>query len=173
MIEPLRVQGYAALLDGRYDDAVTLLERARKQPAEWNLACAYYYAGRKEEAEATMRKLRDSARSKRRAQATLASFLAARGETAQAKELIDVVLAAPYKDHHVAYALGVAYAQLGMPTVAVEWLGKARKNGFECYPWFERDPLLDPLRQDPMFQQFLDEFKRSWQTTRARYAVER
>ena len=172
-VEPLRVQGYAALLDGRYDDAVTLLERARKQPAEWNLAYAYYYAGRKEEAEATMRKLRDSARSKRRAQATLASFLAARGETAQAKALVNEVVAAPYKDHHVAYALGVAYAQLGMPVEAQQWLATARSTGFQCYPWFERDRLLEPLRQNPLFQQFLEDFKRSWQTTKARYEVER
>ncbi len=173
VIEPLRVQGYAALLDGRYADAVRLLESARKQPAEWNLANAYYYAGRKEDAEASLRKLRDSARSRRRAEATLASFLAARGETAQAQKLIDVVLAAPYRDHHVAYALGVAYAQLGMNAEAVMWLANARNTGFACYPWFARDPLLEPLKQVPAFQQFLDDFKRSWQTMRARYAVER
>src|SRR5262245_13671526 len=128
--EPLRVQGFVAMTDGRYDEAVSVLERARTKAAEWNLAYAYYYAGHKEGAEAMLRKLGDSALSKRRAQATLASFLAARKETAEAKQLLDVVLKAPYKDHHVTYSMGVAYAQLGMHDQAITWLKDARSNGF-------------------------------------------
>jgi hypothetical protein len=116
-----------------------------------------------------LRDLRGSARSERRAQATLASFLAARGETAAAKKLIDTVTSASYMDHHVAYALGVAYAQLGATSEALRWLTHARVTGFPCYPWFERDPLLGPLRRHAAFQQFLEEFKRSWETARARH----
>lgn len=174
--EPLRVQGVSAMFAGRYDEAVALLEQARTtngNPAEWNLAYAYYNAGRKAEAESMLRKLRGNARSERRAQATLASVLAARGETAEAKDLITAVTSGSYKEHHVAYALGAAYAQLGMPSEALEWLTVARSTGFRCYPWFERDPLLAPLRQRAPFQQFLDEFKRSWETIKAQYESER
>jgi TolB-like protein len=81
--EPLRVRGVSAMFAGRFDEAVTLLEQARRASGtatEWNLAYAYYYVGRKAEAEAMLRTLTGSARSQRRAQATLASFLAARGE---------------------------------------------------------------------------------------------
>jgi tetratricopeptide (TPR) repeat protein len=177
LAEPLRVQGAAAMYAGKSSAAVPLLERAsaeRNAPAEWNLAYAYHNAGRKDEAEAMLRRIRgSSARSQRRAQATLASFLAADGRTTEAAELIDVVIAGSYMDHHVAYSLGAAYAQLGRPTEAMKWLAEARTSGFPCYPWFERDPLLSPLRQTGMFQSFLDEFNQSWETKKAQLATVR
>jgi serine/threonine protein kinase/tetratricopeptide (TPR) repeat protein len=177
MAEPLRVQGAAATYRGRYEVAVSLLEQASAtsdEPAEWNLAYAYYNAGRKAEAEAMLRRIRGrSVRSQRRAQATLASFLAAERETQEAMKLIDAVLAGSYMDHHVAYALGAAYAQLGRPKEALEWLANARSSGFPCYPWFTSDPLLMPLRQHPAFQIFLDEFKQSWDTRKAQFAADR
>ena len=53
-VEPLRVLGVTAMFDGRYDDAVIQLEQAARSGgrivAEWNLANAYYYVGRKAEA---------------------------------------------------------------------------------------------------------------------------
>ena len=76
-------------------------------------------------------------------------------------------------DHHVAYALGAAYAQLGQPCEAIRWLSDARKSGFPCYPWFERDPLLAPLRHDGGFERFMDEFKQSWETTEAQFGANR
>ena len=84
--------------------------------------------------------------------------------------LIQAVLDASYTDHHVAYALAAAYAQLGMPKEAVDRLREARTTGFECLPWFERDPLLDPLRSTAAFQRLMDEVRQSWTTLRARYA---
>lgn len=171
--EPLRVQGVTAMFAGRFDDAVRLLEEAGGSAAEWNLAYAYYYAGRQADAEAMLRTMSGSARNQRRAQATLASFLAARRQGSEAKELIRVVTGASYKEHHVAYAVGAAYAQLRMSTEALQWLMEARSTGFKCYPWFERDPLLAPLKNDPGFRQFLDEFKHSWGTMKAQYETER
>jgi serine/threonine-protein kinase len=175
--EPLRVQGAAAMYGGQYEDAVRLLEQAaarRPAPAEWNLSYAYYNAGRQQDAEAMLRGIRtDSVRSHRRAQATLASFLAHRGETVEATRLIDAVIAGSYMDHHVQYALGAAYAQLGRPREAVKWLSDARASGFPCYPWFERDPLLAPLRNTPAFESFLDELKQSWETNKAQFDAQR
>jgi eukaryotic-like serine/threonine-protein kinase len=171
--EPLRVQGAMAMYGGRFDEAMRLLDQAaaaRGAAAEWNQAYAYYNAGLKDKAESMLRKISsESARSKRRAQATLAGVLAARGERAEAETLIEAVLDGSYKDHHVAYALGAAYAQLGMPKEALERLTEARSTGFECLPWFERDPLLAPLKSTAAFQRFLDEFRQSWATQQARF----
>lgn len=171
--EPLRVQGAMAMYDGRFKESVSILKQAaaaRGAAAEWNLAYAYYNAGEKDTAETMLRKITsESARSKRRAQATLAGVLAARRERAEAKTLIQAVLDGSYTDHHVAYALGAAYAQLDMPKEALARLREARTTGFECLPWFERDPLLDPLRSTAAFQRFMDEFKQSWTTLRARF----
>jgi len=176
--EPLRVQGMAAMHGGQYDLAVPLLREAREAsqlPTEWNLGYAYYNAGHKGEAEAMLRAIRGkSARTQRRAQATLASFLAARGEAGEARQLIATLIApGSYMDHHVAYSLGAAFAQLDMPEEALRWLTEARRTGFACYPWFERDPLLDRLRQDRAFQAFMEDFKQAWGTTKEQYSQDR
>jgi predicted Zn-dependent protease len=153
---------------------VSLLEQARDasgDPGEWNLAYAYYYAGRTEDAESMLRNMRGgSARSQRRAQATLASFLAARGQSAEATKLIDAVTAGSYMDHHVAYSLGAAYAQLDKPEEALKRLAQAWNEGFQCYPWFERDPLLARVRESSQFRSVFDKFKQSWETKKAQYA---
>jgi tetratricopeptide (TPR) repeat protein len=172
--EAVRVLGAMAMYDGRFDEAATTLKKAaaaRGAAAEWNLAYALYNAGDRDAGEGMLRKITsESARSKRRAQATLASVLAKRGERSEALMLIHSALDASYTDHHVAYALGAAYAQLGMAKEAVEQLKWASSTGFECLPWFERDPLLDPLRGTAAFRSFMSEFKLSWTTLRARYA---
>jgi tetratricopeptide (TPR) repeat protein len=179
MEEPLRLQGASAMYGGRFGEAVGLLQQATnasKMPAEWNLAYAYYYAGRKEEAEGMLQKIAESgrsARSQRRAQATLASFLAARGKAAEARQLINVILAGSYRDHHVTYSMAAAYAQLDMPDEAVTWLRESRNRGFPCYPWFERDPLLSKLKKQPAYQLFLDDFRQSWETTKQQYPAAR
>jgi serine/threonine protein kinase/tetratricopeptide (TPR) repeat protein len=173
--EPLRVMGASATYAGQYAAAVSLLDQAREasgDPGEWNLAYAYYYAGRAEEAETMLRNMRGkSARSQRRAQATLASFLAAKRESAGAWKLIDAVTTGSYMDHHVAYSLAAAYAQLGRPAEALKWLADAWNTGFQCYPWIERDPLLAPIRQSSQFRRVFDEFKQSWETKKAQYGV--
>ena len=68
---------------------------------------------------------------------------------------IDRVLKADYRDHHVAYSLGAAYAQLGDIDQADRWLRTAADTGFPCLPLFERDPLLEPLRRRSEFADLL------------------
>jgi hypothetical protein len=58
-------------------------------------------------------------------------------------------------DHHVAYSVGAALAQLGDVNASLRWLTRAADTGFPCYPWFERDSLLDPLRKHPQFVELL------------------
>jgi hypothetical protein len=55
----------------------------------------------------------------------------------------------------VDYSLGAAYAQLGDFAQADRWLRIAADTGFPCVPWFERDPLLEPLRRRPDFSDLL------------------
>ena len=71
--------------------------------------------------------------------------------------------------HHGAYGLGTAYAQLRDPTTALRWLSQAAATGFACYPWYQRDPLLDPIRNDSGFAAFMGELRRSWENTRTKY----
>ncbi len=173
-VEPQRLRGTIALLAGRYGDAESFLEeverRTRSPSGEWYLAQALYYSGDAARAESLLVALASEPGSMlRRAQATLASFRAAAGDRPAAREWLGRVESAAYKDHHVVYALGAAYAQLGQKEEARRWLARAAETGFPCYPWFDRDPLLEPLRNDSWFRGFMKNLRESWEATAARY----
>jgi hypothetical protein len=173
-VEPRLIRGNTAFLDGRFAESVRLLDddgESREKSAEWWLAQALRYAGQGERSEAMLGELLASPYRvpATRARATLASFLAARGMKAQAIGLLSGIRPDTYMDHHVAYAMGVAHAQLGDLSSARDWLGEASATGFPCYSWYERDPLLEPLRGDPEFDQFMAALRRSWEAARVRY----
>jgi hypothetical protein len=69
--------------------------------------------------------------------------------------------------HHSQYYVGAAYALLGEPEQALEWLERSAAEGFPCYPFFASDPDLDRLRKDPRFQAFLAQLKTQWEGYRA------
>jgi TolB-like protein len=71
--------------------------------------------------------------------------------------------------HHRMYELACAEAQLGHTAQAMAWLRKAAASGFPDYVLFQRDPLLDPIRSDPGFQQLMAELKPNWERWTATY----
>jgi tetratricopeptide (TPR) repeat protein len=176
-VEQLRTRGVVDFLQGRYSDAIKNLELARQSSSraytDSYLAQAYLYNGDSVRGIAILDSLRrtTSTPALNRARAALASFLARQGKTAEAKALIAAVLGQEgYVDHHVAYSLGAAYAQLHQAEQAAKWLVQASETGFPCYPWFERDPLLDPVRHDLAVTRALAQVKETWQANRRRYS---
>jgi DNA-binding winged helix-turn-helix (wHTH) protein/TolB-like protein/tetratricopeptide (TPR) repeat protein len=173
--ESLRMRGMAALFAGKYGEAVALLEEAKltKQTTvtDWHLAQAYYYHNEPERSERMLEGLRESnsAEEHVRAQASLASFLAARGDRKRAELLLKEIVGSTYMDHHAAYAIGAAFAQLGQQQQAMKWLTRATETGLPCYPWFERDPLLNPLRTHSEFQHLLEKLKAYWESANSKY----
>jgi len=150
-----------ALFSGRFAPARARLEEVSRLSSQaigdTYLAQAYYYSGNSERGRSMLGALatHTSASTSARAGAALAGILAAQGETAAARQQVDRVLRRDYRDHHVAYSLGVVYAQLGDIDRAVHWLRIAADTGFPCLPWFERDPLLEPVRRRPGFPALL------------------
>lgn len=65
--------------------------------------------------------------------------------------------------HHDLHMLACTEALLGHPQEAVAWLRKASHAGLPNYLLFSRDPLLDPIRSDPGFIQFMAELKPRWE----------
>ena len=174
--EELRTRGVIALLQGRSDEAISNLEEARHSSsaayADSYLSQAYFYAGDTVRALQLLDSLwrSPSAPAAARAGAMLASVAAFQGERARAEHLIAGVRSTGYMDHHVAYSLGAAYAQLGRLADARLWLERAVDGGFPCYPWFDRDTLLAPFRKDPGSREFLDRLRARWEEARARYS---
>ena len=156
-IEPLRIRGVAALFNGDYAGSVQTLQEVaqRTDISDYYLGLALFYGGRSAEAENLLKRLGGGETRNARAAAALASILAARGEKKEALRIADRVARESSIDHHVAYSLGVSYAQIGDASQALRWLNEAVRIGFPCQPWFARDPLLQPLRGNAQFDQLM------------------
>jgi DNA-binding winged helix-turn-helix (wHTH) protein/tetratricopeptide (TPR) repeat protein len=160
-VEPIRIEALVALFSGNFAPARARLEEVSRLSSgpigDTYLALAYYYSGSTERATTMLASLAESrsASTAARAGAALAAVLAAQRDNAAAHLQIGRVLRHDYRDHHVAYSLGGAYAQLGEANEAQRWLRTAADTGFPCLPFFERDPLLDPLRSRPDFSNLL------------------
>jgi tetratricopeptide (TPR) repeat protein len=174
-VEELRTAGVIAFLSGRDSEAIQQLEEVRRSSsrayADSYLSQAYFSAGDTVRAFQLLDSLTQSTSTPAaaRARATLASFAAFHGDRKRAEALIAQVVSGSYEDHHVAYSLGAAFAQLGRPEEARRWLDRAASSGFPCYPWFMRDTLLAPLRRDASGREFFEQLRRRWEDAKARY----
>jgi DNA-binding winged helix-turn-helix (wHTH) protein/TolB-like protein len=173
-IEIERLEVAVHLFGGEFsaaaEQASRLLPRTDAPAIPNYLGLAEYYGGRVSTARETLASARRGGQLDVRSQTALAAIEAAAGDHAQARTRADTIAHGPYMDHHVAYSLGTAYAQLGALQESASWLTKAADTGFPCYPWFARDPLLDPLRRDPAFIALLDRLRVQHDATRARFA---
>ena len=172
-IEPLEILGAISLFAGRTTEAARHLSQVHDQSdsriVKYLLGWTLYY-DEPRRGEALLETMIDGEGPlSANARATLAAIRAARGADAEARALVTRLAQEPGLLHHAAYGLGAAYAQLGDPVMALRWLSQAATTGFSCYPWYERDPLLDPIRNDPRFTAFMRDLQRSWQDTRAKY----
>ena len=174
-VEPLEILGAVSLFGGRTSEAVGHLSQVQhlsdSRIVRYLLGWALYYEGEQRRAEAMLETMIDEEGPlPGNARATLAALWAARWATSEARALAERVASEPDLIHHGAYGLGTAYAQLGDPTTALRWLKQAATTGFPCYPWYERDPLLDPIRRDKRFVSFMRELRRTWEDARAEHA---
>jgi DNA-binding winged helix-turn-helix (wHTH) protein/TolB-like protein/Flp pilus assembly protein TadD len=59
-------------------------------------------------------------------------------------------------DPEATYKIAQAYAVLGDKESALRMLRYSIENGFFSYPYFQTDPLLDSLRQEPQFAELMN-----------------
>jgi TolB-like protein/DNA-binding winged helix-turn-helix (wHTH) protein len=176
-VEPLEILAAIHLFAGRFQDALDCLSQVRdlsdSRIVRYLFGWTLYYADERQRAEALLGSMAaEEGPLPNNARATLAAFRAARGEASEARLLASRVAVEPHLNHHAAYGLGAAYAQLGEPATALRWLSQAAATGFSCYPWYRDDPLLDPLRDEPRFVAFIGQLRRSWEFARSHYAVD-
>jgi DNA-binding winged helix-turn-helix (wHTH) protein/Tfp pilus assembly protein PilF len=68
--------------------------------------------------------------------------------------------------HHTSYNIAATYAALDEPVDAMRWLEATADDGFPCYPYFQRDPNLDPLRDSPRFMDLMATLREQWRRFR-------
>jgi TolB-like protein/Tfp pilus assembly protein PilF len=172
---PLFQIGNSLLWQGKYQEGFDVWRSIPRQAYPEFLgsqtAWALFQIGRKEEASARIKEfLKDYPEDAGGAFAGVqAILLAAAGEERSAEDKIES--AAKKKAfghfHHTAYWIACAYAWMNKPRLAVQWLQEAAETGFPCYPLFDRDSNLDPLRNDPRFITFMDMLKKRWEHYKA------
>jgi hypothetical protein len=99
-------------------------------------------------------------------------LLALQGKHRDAQDAIPWMMEKVRRDkayHHYTYNAGRIYALGGKSEEALKWLRITANEGFPCYPLFERDSFLDPIRKDPAFIQFMAEMKTRWEGYRREF----
>jgi tetratricopeptide (TPR) repeat protein len=157
---------------GKYEQALAALRAIPKEAnprlvwhqTVWSL----FNLGRKDEASATIDQfLKDYPKEDLGLFTSLQALLAA--STGQERVAEDKIKLSVKEGrgfghfHHAAYYIACAYALMNKPDEALKWLEFAADEGFPCYPLFERDPLLNNIRQDPRFTSFMTKQKEQWE----------
>jgi TolB-like protein/DNA-binding winged helix-turn-helix (wHTH) protein len=65
--------------------------------------------------------------------------------------------------HHAAFIIAAAYAEMGKPHEAVQWLHRVSETGMPNYPLFHDNPSMKKLYGNPEYEQFMTEFKPRWE----------
>ncbi len=166
-VESARIRVLLALHRGRFTEALSQAEHlARRTDApavQSYIAMASYYLGDVARATQILSNLRRGGRPDIRAQAFLAAIEAAQGNRTRARGIVATITAQSYMDHHVATYLAAASTQLADYPGATRWLRAAADTGFACYPWFDIDPLLRPLRADAGFNAMMRDGRASFE----------
>lgn len=67
------------------------------------------------------------------------------------------------------YKVAQAYAVLGDKASSLRMFRRSVQGGFFCYPYFESDPLLNNLRNEPAFAEILAQARESHEQFKARF----
>lgn len=145
---------------------------------QWELPAVLERMGKAVEAQALAQTLKEFGPAGSRTfesdlQAVQSFLLARQGRGAEARALAQKAEAAGQGRahfHHAAYHLACAYAALGDEAEALRLLRISADDGMPCYPLFQRDPRLDPLRSSPVFKLILEAQRVRWEGFKARYA---
>jgi Flp pilus assembly protein TadD len=147
----------------RFDEAMKEIEKGKKAEPNHPMlrifhAGLLFHRGEREEGVKMLQKVIADNPQMDGIRPLLAAFLAAVGRNDEARaELTEDAMALAKSDHDMAYWAGEAYAQLGEKDSAFKWLNRAIKLGNENKAFYENDVLLEPLRDDPRYNELIEQ----------------
>ncbi len=168
--------GVINLYRGRYEEALGFFKstppEANPTAVDRNLATVLFQLGRADEAAAVVEEYLNSYSQDEGGGVTSikAMLLAKAGKQHEAEDVIQrsIEIGKGFGHfHHTAYNIASAYAFLNKREDAIKWLVAAAEDGFPCYPFFEIDPKLNNLRQDPRFIVFMTKLNEQWERYKA------
>jgi tetratricopeptide (TPR) repeat protein len=117
----------------------------------WGLGLSLSYAGRHEEAVASLRRAVELGGGLVPLQAALGWGLAMAGRTDEARSVLRTLDAPPDETWTSPYQRAILHAALGENGRAIACLEEAREARDPWVVWVTVDPMLDPIRSDPRF----------------------
>jgi serine/threonine protein kinase/tetratricopeptide (TPR) repeat protein len=160
--------GLILFFEGKFPEAAEQYEAALKQNdgdyAVWgNLGSAYHWAGNEPKSQENYRRAIQKGEARLKVnpsdadlRADLAVYQAMLGDRIQALALMEKGLMLNPKDASIMYRAGLNYEHWGERELALQWVGKALKNGYSLST-VKRSPELKNLREDPRFGQLISE----------------
>jgi eukaryotic-like serine/threonine-protein kinase len=144
----------------RYDRAIDELRRAvERDPNFWIthsiLGQTYLAMGRNAEATAEFVKARSLSPESVRNISMLGRAYAVAGRPAEAQRLVEELLSLSRKRYVSPVYNAIIYIGLGEKDKAFTWLEKAYADRSDWMALMNTEPLFDPLRSDPRFQELL------------------
>jgi pentatricopeptide repeat protein len=152
--------GWILYLMHRSDEALSQLETMRRLDPNFAhtyfmLGFVYLQKGESREAIASLKHALDLSGFYSQVSATLASAYASAGDTAAALQVLRDMEQRSTRQYVAPFTFAMAYAALGHKTEAFKWLHQGIQERDQYLPENFFDPLLDPLRSDPRYEEVL------------------
>jgi TolB-like protein/predicted Ser/Thr protein kinase len=169
--------GLVRLLQGRYIEAREVTEAALSRASSpwglYQLGHCQLRLGLEREAAQTLERASREYPDYVLFRALGALLAARRGDEPEARRLV----ADLEKDrrsfghfHHAQYDMACVHGLLGEPDRGVERLRESASEGFPCLPFFESDPVLEPVRRSSAFEVLLSDLRPAHESYRRLYA---
>jgi serine/threonine-protein kinase len=144
----------------QYERAIQTLQRfAEREPNFWvfhlMLGQTYLATGRLAEATAECQKAKTLSPENVRVSAMLGVAYAKAGREAEARKLMEELLSLSRKRYVSPALIAIVQIGLGEKNEALDWLDKARTDRSDWMIFLKTDPLFDPLRGEPRFNDLL------------------
>ncbi len=145
----------------RYDEAIDQFQETLKLDPDFGIAqvtlgLAYIQKSKYDEAVTVLQRSRDLWGENPRVISTLGCAHALSGNRVAAEQILEDLKRASQDDAFPAVSMATIYLGLGERDLALEWLEKAVEQPGEYQIWFAANPLFDPLRSDPRFDDLLE-----------------
>ncbi len=143
---------------GHFDESIAVLKRAiTLEPdhtlARLDLARTYRLAGMTDLAIAESQRMLESGDPL--GPVFLAASYAVAGRKAQARQLLETMIATARSTQKGSFAVALVLARLGERDRAFEWLERAYQEHDTFLPWLRVDPDFVTLRHDPRFEELV------------------
>ena len=157
--------GFCWYLEGRYREALEISLSAERESGAWS---NYQIALCQLRTGDTSGAMQNFERGVRRSPGDPSSYslrgliAACQGDAATARQQIDLTVRNKRSFghyHHAQYDVACVWAMLGEKQKALDWLADAAHNGFPCYNFFEKDPMLEAIRGERRFDHLMEELK--------------